>query len=506
MKPYSDLVTAVKSEKPIVYLVEISGVFDGAGNSLPAPIRLSNIPYTTKISDTPSNTTYLPIISGGLEFSASVSLDGGVSSGYGDLELSNINGEYDTYLTYIWTNRTIEFFAGELDWSREDMYKIFSGTVVDISSRDKDHLNIIIGDKLQKLNVPISEKELTSAISQNNILIPLTLGECFNITPISTDSIPNTLEYKYSINASNGVIEVRDNGVPVPFTANNANSTFTLNQAPYGQITCSVKGFIGTSLGYTNTVPGLIRTIITDSVLGTNTSQATLSTEEITGFTNFNNNYPQPVGVYCASRENILDICNNLAKSINAALTTTFTGHYRLILLDAPEQVKLTGLFPHHIISESDIIDQTLSISEKPAVVGTEKIAYCKNWTVQDSGLASGLPTSSVSLLKSEWLYSVVENAQAISRYQLDSEPIVTDTLLLREIDATGLANRRSASNSVARYIYTFECLAENLHISLGDTIDLIHSRFGLENGKTGLVVSISKNWIGGRIIIGVLI
>jgi hypothetical protein len=253
-------------------------------------------------------------------------------------------------------------------------------------------------------------------------------------------------------------------------------------------------------------VANLIRTIITDPALGSSTSQAILSGEEIASFTNFNTSYPQPVGIYCANRENILDICNNLAKSINAALVSTFTGQYKLILIDDPEQVRLTNLFTHHIINESDIVDNSFNISEKPVVIGTEKIAYCKNWTIQESGLASGLPSSSIALLKSDWLYAVSESAQTISRYLLDSEPIITETLLLREIDAEALASRRLSLNSSARYIYTFQCFAENLHVSLGDTVSITHSRFNLSNGKTGLVISTSKNWIEGRITIGVLV
>jgi hypothetical protein len=68
------------------------------------------------------------------------------------------------------------------------------------------------------------------------------LGEVFNIEGIQcSNSVPNTtLEYKVNDGSIYKVVEVRDNGVPVGFTENAESGKFTLTQASYGQITCTV--------------------------------------------------------------------------------------------------------------------------------------------------------------------------------------------------------------------------------------------------------------------------
>jgi hypothetical protein len=506
MKPYSDFVNLVKEGKPLVYLIEVSGVLNGDGTSLPSPIYISNVPYTTKPTDTPSNLTYLPILAGGLQFSASIDLDGGASIGYGDIELHNIGGERDFWLNYIWTNRDIDFYVGTLEWNRVDYYKLFSGTVVDISSRSNNSLNLVIADRLQKLNVPISETEITSSVSKDNTLIPVTLGECFNVSPITTNSVPNSLEYQVNISTINGIIEVRDNGAQVNYTPNLPAGKFTLNQAPYGQITCSVKGHATVPLGYTNKVGGLIRRIITDPLFGTSTSQVTLSAQEIDDFGTFDTLYPDPVGIYCSNRENILDVCNELASSIGAQLTATSLGRFKLVLLDTPQAVLATNIFGNHVINESDILDNSLAISEKPVVSGTKKVGFCKNWTVQSSGLALGLPSGSVALFDSEWLYETATNATTITRYKLDEQPVEIPTMLLTRETASNRATKLLNLMGVPRFIYTFQCFADKLNIELGDTLTLTHSRFDLQAGKLGLVVSLEKDWVAGRVTIGVLV
>ena len=41
--------------------------------------------------------------------------------------------------------------------------------------------------------------------------------------------------------------------------------------------------------------------------------------------------------------------------------------------------------------------------------------------------------------------------------------------------------------------------------VELGDTWTLTHERLGLSAGKTGLVVSIERDWLKGRCTVGVL-
>lgn len=504
MKTLQEVVAWLATGKPRLLLVEISGVNNESGSPL-SVIRLSNQYYVTKPTDTPANTHYDPCLVGGLSFNESMSLDGTASVSYGDLEIDNMGGGKDAWLTYAWTNRDIDIYIGDLSWARQDFYKIFTGTIVDISSRSLDSLNIIISDKLQKLNVPISETELTGTLTNDNALIPVVLGECFNITPINSNTITNTLEYQVNKGTISDIIEVRDNGAPVSITKNLAAGKFNLNQSPFGQVTCSVQGHVG-SYGYANTVPNIIKTIVTDSTFGTATSQFTLSDLDTSNFSSFNTTYPQKVGMLCENRENLLEVCTGLARSINAQLIATTLGKLKLVKLADPTEVRAANIVTHHTITEADIVENSLSISEKPAVRGSIKLAYCKNWSVQESGLAGGLPTSSLEIFKKQWLYYTDSVVSVNTNYRLDAQPAEEETFLLTKSDAQTIATERLNLWKVQRYVYSVECFADKMSIELGDTVTLTHSRYGLSSGKNGLVISVEKDWFNGRVSLRILV
>ena len=505
MKTLAETISWLATDAPRLVLVEVTGVLDSEGGSLPSDILLSNLPYTTKPLDTPSSTSYISIVSGGISFSQSLSLEGDVSIGYGDIELDNTGGEYDYLLTYIWTNRNIDIYIGDLAWDKADMYKIFAGTIADVVARDKSSINIILGDRLQKLNVPISEKTITDSISKNETLIPLIFGECFNVSPINSNIIPNGLEYKASIGPINSILEVRDIGAPVSYTANASSGTFNLTYSPFGQVTCSVQGYVGAG-GYSNTVPGILKTIITDNNFGTSASRLTMSEIDLTNFDLFEQNFSYPVGVLLQNRENMLETCNSLAKSINSRLIANSLGIFKLVRLCAPEEAYSLGTAQHHYIDESDIVDDSFSVSEKPPVLAASKIAYCKNWTVQTSGLAGGLPTSHVEIFNSDYKRATASSSVTAANYKLNIEPEEQQTLLINKIGAEAKANTDMSLRASPRYIYSFDCFADKLHLELGDTVTLKHARFGLAAGKLGILVAVSKDWIAGKVTLGVLV
>lgn len=239
MKSLADIITWLKTpDHNTVILVEAIDV-PTSGETL----YLSNKPFITSASDTPPNKAFIPSIIGGISFNESLSLTGGINISYGDVELDNTDGTKDSWFHYVWTNKAINVYIGDITWPYTDFRLIFSGIIADISSRNASSINIILADKLQRLNNPISEELLPTANTTNDVLIPITFGEVFNITPVVVDNVINTLEYQVHNGRIEDIIEVRDNGIPVSFTKNLVEGTFTLNQSPYGQITCSVQGY-----------------------------------------------------------------------------------------------------------------------------------------------------------------------------------------------------------------------------------------------------------------------
>jgi len=175
-------------------------------------IYLSNIGYVTG----DSSTIFLPYLTGSLQTSESISIDGSLSMSFGDIEVANSNGILDDWLDsskYVWVNRGIQVYLGDPRWyistlndlhdtSVNGFLKVFDGIVSDIDSSSRDVLNIKVRDKLERLNTPITENKLgtygTWGQGQTNpeVIRPLIFGEVFNISPILVD--PSKLEYMYN--------------------------------------------------------------------------------------------------------------------------------------------------------------------------------------------------------------------------------------------------------------------------------------------------------------------
>lgn len=691
-------------------LVEVSVRVSGSETTR----YLSNIGYVTGAADTPAHTAYLPIVKGGVSLRESLSLDGQASISYGDIELDNPNGVRDSWFDDVWANRQIRIYLGDAKWARADFYLVFDGLVADVDSADPHSINLRLVDKLQRLNVPLTETTLGGSTNNKDRILPLTFGEVFNIEPLLTN--PSTLEYQYHQGASEGLIEVRDNGAPIStFTANTTTSKVYLTAAPVGQVTVSAQGDGSVSAGAadsnfsfvtlllhmeganggttfvdnsptpkTLTKTGDVTTTTSGPLVGTSSAlfgtgasyvvvsgdhsatgnfcyeftyspasmtgakyilrlgaeganrfvlmlsganlildrygigavinyatgwaansvnrvalervgstitlytggvaratytysgtfgnasltslgDAASSTNAPTGkldevrftvgvaryganytpstvafpdsgsvagaynttvarvverivtaygppstrlssgdldstqLTAFNSAHTQPVGLYAGDRENVLDVCQRLASSVGASVAMTSQGLLRLVKLGLPASGASWTL------TDSDIDYDSLQIASRPPVKAAVRLGYCRNWTVQTSGLAAGLPASSAAEFGEEWRTVTVTDSSVATVYKLSAQPVQEDTLLLREVDASAEATRRLNLWKVPRAVYSAKAMPHMLVVELGDAVTLTHSRFGLSGGKAGIVVGIDRDWLSGEVSLEVL-
>ena len=484
---------------------------DGNGE---VPIYLSNRNYISDnigSADIAPNIPFLPILSNSVEFTESLPLNGTASISYGDLAINNTNGEYDAWIDYVWLNRPIEIFIGDISAPVEDFTKIFSGLMADIAFSDRNTINLHVRDILQRLNTPITESVLgnygTQGASNVNkeAIKPLVFGEVHNITPLLIDSA--TLEYMVHNGTIESLIEVRDNGVPVPFVQGAGNAgTFTLLYPPAGTVTCSVQGdnktvdeFGDTQIStYTNTVTKLIQRIITG--FGKSAEAIVASEMNLTNLNAFNTAHQQAVGVYISDRSNVLSVCQELAASIGAQFVATRLGKIELLKLTSPT----TGIFD---IDDNVILQKSLSISNKPEVVGSVKLGYCKNWTVQ-SGMVTGIPEEHKDMFALDYYIHTVTDGAINTTYKLSAMPEQINTLLLTNVgNIVGIeATRRLNIFNKIRLVYTMECTPTAMTLKLGDMINLTHSRYGLSGTKFGQIVSITTNWDTGIVKLEVFV
>lgn len=569
-------------------------------------LYLSNTGYLTQ----DSLVSYQPIISGGLQLTESISLDGNVAMSYGDIAINNYNGELDTWLDntrYIWANRAIKVYLGDPQWQSANIAQlhtnfelIFSGLVDDVDSSSRETLNLKIRDSLDRLNTTITENKLgtygTWAGGQTNkdTIRPLIFGEVFNITPQLID--PSTLEYmfldtslslidgvlvtatssatsyitcastktmsignqvvfsgtasgnivigttyyiksipsttQFSISATlggttlalatspasmlvkvntraEGVLEIRDNGVPIYNSGLTSNVTIDLNKgtfkllkAPAGTITCSVQGIplnINLTSGavttsYKNTLANTIAVICTQ--YGNYATRLSVSELDLVNLTEYNNT---PVGYYISDRDNVLTACQNILSSIGAQLYMNKAGKLQILRLGIPTSDAVVA------ITDRDIIQHTLQVSNKVPVLASNKLGYAKNWTVQ-TGLLTNIPTAHKDQFAEEWLTTTITDATTKATYSLDSAPVQKDTMLIAALDADIEATRLTNYFKTPKVVYRFTGTSRLLTLKLGQQVFITHNRFNLNYGKQAQVISLSYDWLQGTVNVEVII
>lgn len=454
---------------------------------------LSNKGYVTGAADIPANTVYQSIIEGGIRLSERISLDGSAGLSFGDIELNNDSGERDGWLDDVWKNRAIRIYIGDVAWARADFQLIFNGVVSDIDCRTRNRLNLKLRDKLQRLNTPVSEAKLGGSTENADRLIPLAFGECHNVEPLLAD--PATEEYRIHGGASEDVIEARDEGNPVAITKSTASGKFTLNQAATGMITASVQGDKPTT--YSNTIAALVQRLVTG--YGHATERFTIDDIDVDNFADFATENPQPVGLYLQDRANVLECVTRLAGSVGAQPVMTRAGLLKLVKIDLPAPGTPRA------ITADDMVERSLQLAERLDVVAAVKLGYARNWTVQ-TNLQTGIPAEHKDLYAQEWLTVTKTDATVATTYKLFAETEMQETLLLVKSDAEAEAQRRLDLLKVQRRIFRFEGFAHLLNMELGQSVTLTHERFGLSAGEDGMVVGLDRDWMAGRVAVGVLV
>lgn len=461
---------------------------------------------------------YQGIVKNTFEINESISTDYAASISYGSIDVVNGNGERDSWLTssYIWVNKPIRVYVGELPAPgtspslNNDFELIFDGLITDIDSKDRFTLSFKVRDKLEKLNTSISDVLLgnyyngvdnvstaTYSNQNKNSLRPICLGEVFNVTPLVSD--PVNLEYMVHNGSIEQIIEVRDNGIPVIYNTTGVRAgSFRLLRNPAGSITCSVQG----SVRAVNTTTGAVSDSYTPSARNTilvilREYGKVLQPAEIE-LTSFNSTYAtEAVGVYLNDRVNVLQLCQDLAKSCGCVLSVTRLGKVKLINLTLPTSATVT-------ISDSDIFLNSLAQSRRIDVIAGVKLGAARNYTVQNN-LVTAIPQQHKDIFASDYQESTSSDNTIKTNYNITAEPTVEATYLIDPTEADAVALKKLNLFKAGRVVYKMQCTAKYLSMQLGDPVSITSSRFGLSN-TLGLVVGTKPDWIKGNIELEVLV
>ena len=449
--------------------------------------------YVTGPADVPSNTAYLPLAKGGLAFTEQVSLIGEASLSSGDIELDNGDGALDSWLGDVWRNRRIRAWSGDPAWPRADFRLVFDGIVDDVGSSSRDTVNLVLRDKLQRLNTPISEAKLGGTSPNKDAVLPIPFGECHNVAPVLTD--PVALEYGF-LGAVESLIEVRTNGKPLGVMPGSQAGRFKLSSNPFSTvITASVQGDSGG--GYAPRIAPLVRRIAT--AYGKASDRFTEADLDVANLAAFDAAHQQPVGLYVADRMNQAQAIQQLAASVGAQAIMSATGQLRLVQIALPAAGVPVEIGPDQMLANS------LRPAERLPVVAAVKIAFDRNYTVQ-ANLTTSIPPEHADLYATEWLTETVVDEAVQARYRLTDDPVQIETCLKTRADVRAEAERRLALRRVPRTIYELDGEPELAVLELGAPVVLRDDRWGLAAGAPGVVVMMQRNWLTGRVTVGVMV
>lgn len=455
------------------------------------PRFLSTVPYTTLPTDTPANRPYLPVVASGFPFTERLSLDGNASINVGAIDLHNEDHALDAWIHEVWVNRSIRVYIGDVDWLIEDFRLIFSGIIAEFTPSVPGRLSIVLRNKLERLNTPVTETMLGGTTPNKDRNLPITLGECHNVTPLLVD--PAEHEYQWNIGSSERLIEVRDNGVPIPSVVTLATGKFKLTGSSVGQITASVQG----RTPYVSDVSGIVQLLATQ--YGSTTERLTSGDLDAANLSAFAAACPQAIGISITDRANVLQCCQQVADAVGAQVVMSQQGLLRLVRIDLP------GVGTPLAITPKDYEHGSLSVREQSEVIAGVKLGYCRNWTMQQT-LETGIPESHRGMYEQEYLTVTVRDATVASAYRLFADPPQKDTLLLTELDATVEAQRQLDLWKVQRTVFKIKGYSHLLLTELGQAVDLSGYYFDLQDGKQGIIIGKQSDWFTGWIELEILV
>lgn len=444
-------------------------------------LYLSNRNYITTKDEVPEHTAYLPCITEVAPLIEKMDIDGAASLSLGEISLSNHAGDITDWLGWIFDNRPIKVFIGDLNWPRSQFEVIYEGIVATLQVKSNELFALPVTDKLQRLNGAINE-ELDDA----DETLPMCFGEVSNIKPKLID--PVNLRYQVHTRKISGIIEVRDRGLPVNFSVNVDEATFQLGSKPFGEVTCSVWG--DTNPHYHDTPTEIIKQIVTGFGPEPLTPEE-LDNESLDEFALKTN---KCIGVYIDERSNILNVIREIAFSVGGSVCTSADGKLRLIQVEAPETLQYVME-----LDENNIAENSFRILSKLDVMTSLKLGYNRNYA-PDSELSVGMPTEHQKQFDGEWKYVKVKDDSLIALYRHTEEPVPQYTHLQVRSEALAECQRWFDIFKTQRFIFSIEGYEELLQLELGDVIHLLHRKFGFHNGRNAMVIGLAKNWSNGTV------
>ena len=447
--------------------------------------------FITEPSDTPANQFFEPRLIEPISFTRSMFSQGKIGGfsfpGFGDLILSNADGELDDYANYAWNGRSVEIKVGEAGTGYSEYFTIFDGTAKAVEFDDLT-VKVILRDRQDDFTVDFPGVFYAGTGGNEGSANlegepkPLCFGEVFNIQPVLVDATNRV--YQVHNGAIESVVAVYQAGVALTittdYTVDLTNGRITLVADAVGRITADIKGAKpgGT---YIESAGKIIREIV--STYGGLTDPGDLDTAAFSAIETAN---PSAVGIYINSSINMQEVLDELANTIGAFYGFDRSGKFTLSRIEAASGVADAEY------DSTNIIEIIRLASEIPNY--RVSVDYKKNNLVMDeSDFGASITTAQRDYLVRESLSEIASDANVLTSYP-SSQTLAVQGLFAATGAASAEATRLLNLYKVQREIYRIKVKVSPYTLKLNDVVKITFNRYNLTSGKLFRVISITED------------
>lgn len=465
-----------------------------------ATIRVATRDVATAPDDAPANVMFEGVLAAGPRYERSMfsaqAIGGRSLPDRGTLDIVN-TGLFDAWLAYQWEGRAVEVRMGFAGDRFADAAVVFTGTCGEPTAEPAS-IVLPLRDKAEALDKLVQENRLyagTGGLEGGDDLKekpkPLAFGAFRNAAPVEVDTTNRVFQvHDGPIQAISAVYE---NGrlltLTTHYTVDLANGRFTLVSAPLGLITCDGQGS-KTGGVYVETVADVGRRLVKDF------GGLTDADLDLASFIALNSATGAPVQFYVGAEPvNLMDMLDQVVQSIGGFWGFNRAGLFQVARLEAP-----TGS-PAATLTDFDIVEDGVTREPFGAASWRRRLNWGRNWTVMSpQGLDPAATAAYRAFAVQEFRTAKAEDATVKEdgpgkgghRAAVDPEP--DSTLLAVESDADAEVARRLALFGTGRFVYRVDCKTQPYQLDLGQTVRLVHRRYGLAAGKNLVVVGIGED------------
>lgn len=496
------------------YLIEIAA-WTGEAEEV---LRVATIGYNTGPADTPANAHYSAVVAdpGAFVrhlFGPSRTL-GRSEVSYGEILLSNADGELDAWIDYGFDGRTV--VVRRVD-DRSTPYSsaivVLRGTIQRLDA-DNAWLNLRLRfyDRRLALDKPIQEHVYAGTTTaggptaEGNLDLkdsvkPLCFGRCLNVPPLTVNAFDLMFQVHDGPVSS---ISVYDGGVPLTGGVNHSSigglqgaqirpgrfdtclplGLFRLGGAPAFAVTADVTEGASAASRYPGAV---VQRMLAHMGLSGSADVNAASFAALDALAQIE------VGIWIDGQATGLAAMGDVLASVGGWIAPGSTGAFEVGRLQAPGT-------PVGVIDEDDMLKETLGILASDDTDGGLAawrviVEYARNWTVQDDAVLGGcVDMARRGFLAAEIREEKAENAAVRTKHMLAPELRIS-TLIVEQAAALAEAARRFALYSVRRDVLTFDMNHVDADAyRVGRTVTIRQPRFGYEAGRNMVVIGREEN------------